>query len=113
MSRIAHRSGIEARVELQLHEHASARQYRDLGVFVRYCVVGIERDVGRAEWWRVAIAPTRDGFSCDVIIQDAETVIQATGRGLDGALAAWDALCSIEQHLRDGRAHRVSLAGGA
>ena len=104
---------LEARVVLRLHEQASARQYRDLGVFVRYGVERIERDVGRAESWMVTIAPTRDGFSSVVITEDAGIVIQATGRGLDGALAAWDALCSVEQLLHDDRARRDSMVGAA
>jgi hypothetical protein len=31
---------------------------------------------------------------------------QSTGSGLDDSLAAWDALCSLEQALREARARR-------
>ena len=105
----AQKKGLDARVLLRLHEKASARQYRDLGVFVRHCVEQIERGVGRAESWSVTIVPTNDGFSSFVILESSG-VILATGHGLDGAHAAWDALCTVEQRLRR---ENVSIAGGA
>ena len=37
------------RVELQLHEHATLREYRELGVFVRDCIDRIERTLGRGQ----------------------------------------------------------------
>lgn len=103
MPLIAQKSGLDARVLLRLHEHASPRQYRDLGVFVRHCVERIERDVGRAKSWTVTIVPSNDGFSSFVILENASVVL-ATGHGLDGARAAWDALCNVEQRLRNDNA---------
>jgi len=81
------------RIELVLHDHVSAREYRELGALVRYCVDRIERELDDPECWDVKIVPTGDE-------------VQSASNGLDGALAAWDALCSLEQTLREARARR-------
>ena len=81
------------RIELVLHDHVSAREYRELGALVRYCVDRIERELDDPACWDVKIVPTGDA-------------VQSASSGLDGALAAWDALCSLEQTLRDARARR-------
>jgi len=95
-------------IELQLHDHASARQHRELGAFVRYCVLRIERELGEPERWIVRIAPAVGGFRSTVSIQDGGVAIETTGSGLDGALAVWDALCSLEQALREARSRRTA-----
>ncbi len=88
-------------MELELHEDASVRQYREVGAFVRYCVARIERDSELADWWSVKIVPARSGFACEVVVQRRQLVVQSRGAGLDGPLAAWDALCKVEQVLRE------------
>lgn len=95
-------------IELQLHDHASARQHRELGAFVRYCVLRIERELGEPERWIVRIAPGVGGFHSTVSVKDGDLAIETTGNGLDGALAVWDALCSLEQALREARLRRTS-----
>jgi hypothetical protein len=99
-----------ARVELQLHREAGARQYRELGAFVRYCVSRIERELGEIEHWSVTIAPASGAFTSVVAIKDGSDAIESTGTGMDGPLAAWDALCRLEQRLRDARARRTAGA---
>lgn len=95
------------RIELQLDDHASARQHRELGAFVRYCVIRIERELGEPERWVVRIVPADTGFQSTVSVQDGEVALRSTGSGLDGALAVWDALCSLEQALREARARQT------
>jgi hypothetical protein len=97
----ARASELGGRVELRLHESASTRQYRELGAFVRYCVHRIERDLEPAQRWAVKIVPTAGAFCCEVIVRHRASVVQSKGVGLDGPLAAWDALCRIEQLMRD------------
>ena len=95
-------------IELQLYDHASARQHRELGAFVRYCVLRIERELGEPERWIVRISPAVDGFHSTVSVHDGDLEIETTGAGLDGALAVWDALCSLEQALREARNKRTA-----
>lgn len=109
-SRYARARARRVRVELQLHRGAGARQYRELGAFVRYCVSRIERELGEIEHWSVTIAPASGEFSSVVAVQDAADTIESTGKGLDGPLAAWEALCKLEQLLREARARRTADA---
>ena len=93
----------KSRVELQLHEGATVRQYRELGMFVRDCISRIERGAWRAEWWTIKIVPTNVCFCADVIVQEDGVVVAANGNGFDGAVAAWDAFSKIESRLRETR----------
>ena len=49
-------------------------------------------------------------FSSRVAIHSADDDLESTGLGMDGPLAAWDALCKLEQLLREARARRGSDA---
>ena len=89
------------RVELSLHDHATARQHRELGAFARYCIARIERDAEVANWWRVKVVPATAGFHCDVIMEYWGVVMASAGDGLDGALSVWEALCKMEHLLHD------------
>jgi hypothetical protein len=109
-SRCARARAMRARVELQLHQGAGIRQYRELGAFVRYCVSRIERELGEIEHWSVTIAPAGGKFTSVVAVQDAGDAIESTGTGMDGPLAAWEALCRLEQRLREARACRTAEA---
>ena len=112
MERCATTRARRARVQLQLHSGAGARQYRELGAFVRYCVSRIERELGEIDRWSVTLAPAGGEFTSCVAIEGAgtDTALTSTGRGHDGPLAVWDALCKLEQLLRDARTRRSSLA---
>jgi len=87
------------RVQLGLDDQASAREYRELAAFVRACIERIERDVGRADWWTVNIARDRVSYCCDVIVQHCETVVRASSRGSDGAVAGGEAFRRLETLL--------------
>jgi hypothetical protein len=69
----------------------TVRQYRELGVFVRDCIDRIECSVGRADSWTVKIVADRVCFSCELIAQLDDGVLQASGTGFDGAVAGWEA----------------------
>jgi hypothetical protein len=92
---------------VQLYEHADARRTRELGAFARYCVSRIEHDLGEAERWLVKVTPTVGGFTSLVAVQDNDYSAEAVAYGFDGALAIWDAMCRLEQGLREARAQRV------
>src|SRR5262249_61311362 len=103
-SRCARARANRARVKLELHSGAGVRQSRELGAFVRYCVSRVERELGEIDRWSVTLAPAGGEFTSRVEIESASDSLQSTGRGFDGPLAVWDALCKLEQLLRDARA---------
>lgn len=94
---IALRTGM--RVELNLYEHASLREYRELREFVRFCIERIEQDAGRAASWKVNIAPNRVCFACEITVHHDGRVVRAEGNGFDGAVAGRDAFAKIEKLL--------------
>ena len=112
-SRCARLRAKRARVEVQLYDGAGARQYRELGAFVRYCVSRIERELGEIPHWSVQILPAGGGFASVIAIRDGGDVLETRGTGIDGALAAWEALCKLEQLLREVRAGRNADPGRA
>jgi hypothetical protein len=91
------------RVEVRLPLTASARQERELGAFVRYCIQRIEKDLGERQVWTVDIELGGRGYSALVEVQHLGLVLQTRGHGQDGPLAIWDAMCRIEQEIRDRR----------
>ena len=96
-------SSKQKRIDVQLPPAASARQHRELGAFARYCVQRIEKDLGERQQWLVEISIGNGGYVAVVEVQHLGLVIEARGRGNDCALAIWDAMCRIEQEIRDRR----------
>ncbi len=94
-------SGKHKRVEVRLPHNTSARQERELGAFARYCVQRIEKELGEREHWTVEIVLGGRGYSATVEVQHYGLVLETRGMGNDGPLAIWDAMCRIEQELRD------------
>src|SRR5262245_12454425 len=91
-------------VVLQLPRSATSRLQHELGAFARYCVMRIERELGTRDHWHVSIAPTTAGvFASKVAVTDHGVATEQRGRGHDAALAIWDAMCRIEQILREQR----------
>ncbi len=91
------------RIVVELHDQASQRHQRELGAFVRYCIIRMEREFGELRWV-VRIAPVGGEFTSSAMVGEDDDLVEARGRGYDGALAAWDALSNLEQALREFRA---------
>jgi hypothetical protein len=90
------------RVDVRLHAHASLRQERELGAFVRYCILRIERELGARTRWVVTIKPvSSNDYASIVAVHAPGCVLESKGKGLDGALATWEAMCRMEQVLRE------------
>lgn len=100
----------QPRVRLALDEDATLEQYRELGLFVRFCIDQIERDIGVADWWKVTIAKGRVCYRCAVILYKDGTLLQATGNGFDGAVAGREALCKVDGILRERKMLATMLA---
>jgi len=90
-----------ARVELQLHEEATAQQYRELGRFVRDRIDRMERELGRASSWKITIVPAQVCFSCYLTVRYGDAIFQANSNGFDGAVAGWAAFRDVENRVRD------------
>jgi hypothetical protein len=97
------RTRAHERLEVQLPAHASARQQRELGAFARYCALRIERELGECEAWCIEVMPALGGFTSRITVRDRDATVQAHGQGHDGPLAIWDAMCLIDQRLREHR----------
>jgi hypothetical protein len=89
------------RIDVRVPTSASAKAERELGAFARYCVQRIEKDLGERQRWLVSIEIGGRGYSAFVEIEHLGLVVETRGYGNDGALAIWDAMCRIEQELRD------------
>ena len=98
-----------ARIEVRLHPGASARECRELGAFVRFCVGRIERELAAVDHWTITIVPDRQaGYVSTAIATSRGGVVEAHAVGRDGTLAAWNALGSLEQALREQAASLIS-----
>ena len=75
--------------------------HRELGAFARYCIVRVERELGERAAWSVTISPALNGYSSHVAVSDQDATIEGRGTGHDGTLAVWDAMCRVEQRLRE------------
>jgi hypothetical protein len=90
-----------SRIDVQLPRAASARQRRELTAFARYCIHRLERELGERQAWLVEIAPIDGKYATRIEVHDISGALEANGSGLDGALATWEAICEIEQSLRE------------
>lgn len=100
---MAVRSRAHKRIAVRSPEYTRTRQHRERGALTRYCILRIERKFGEHEAWIVNIAPTASGYSSHITVHDHDVTFEDQGTGHDGALAVWDAMCSIEQRLREYR----------
>lgn len=89
------------RINVRIPEYAGAKLHRELGAFARYCIVRVERELGERKAWSVTISPAPDGYASHIAVSDRDATIEDRGTGHDGALAVWDAMCRIEQRLRE------------
>jgi hypothetical protein len=90
-----------SRIDVHLPRAASARQRRELTAFARYCILRLERELGERKAWVVEIAPSSGKYATRIAVHDLEGEIEANGEGLDGALSTWEAICRLEQSLRE------------
>jgi hypothetical protein len=88
-------------VHVRVPEFTSAKQRRELSAFARYCILRMERELGERGCWTVDIVLSVDGYSSRIAVDDSGLTLEASGTGRDGALATWEAMCRIEQRLRD------------
>jgi hypothetical protein len=88
-------------IEVIAATHLTDRQLEDLTSFVSYCAARFARQLAITQRWIVTIGRRgRHACVCARVDTDSET-ITASGASLDFALAIWDAMCRVEQPLRE------------
>jgi hypothetical protein len=72
--------------------------------FARYCINRIEED-GVAEHvrWDVTVGVSRSGLRTQIVLEQVGLTLETPGVGQDAELAVWDAMCRLEQMLRERR----------
>ncbi len=97
------RTSARSRITVTLHTAASPKQHRELGAFARYCILRVERELGARIDWTVDAKPALGGFVSHIAVRDQDELVEEQGNGPDGTLAIWDAICRLEQRLRERR----------
>lgn len=91
----------KARIDIRVPVGVSLKHERELGAFARYCVQRIEKDLGERQQWNIEIDLRAPNYVARIEVQHFGLVLETRGQGPDGPLAIWDAMCRIEQELRD------------
>jgi hypothetical protein len=91
----------KTQLDLKLSPEMSDRHRRELAAFAEYCAWRLERELTGRETWSVSVAPDSRGFGAVVTVRSRGTVLVARGVANDPILAVWEAMCRVEQPLRD------------
>lgn len=78
----------------------------ELRAFVLYCIGRIDREV-EADTWDVRVAVGAE-FSIEVRAHVGGTSVAARSVGRDPVVATWNAMCQVEQPLREAVRHRAA-----
>jgi len=92
---------VESNVNLHLADADPLRAR--LMVFARFCVARIAREIGGAEAWEVSYDRRDASTVAQVRARMGDEVLVGRGTHVDPTLAIWDAMCRIEQRLREAR----------
>lgn len=79
----------------------AARERTGLIVLARYCVQRIVRDLAGIDSWTVTLQPNGDRVTAEVRARVGNVAIEASGSDVHPAGAIWNAMCRIEQPLRE------------
>lgn len=97
------RSRPRERTAVQRPEHGTHRRRRKPEASARYCIQRIEGERGEQASWIVHIVPSQGGHASHFAILQRGGTLDDHGDAQDGALATWDAMCLIEQRMRERR----------
>jgi hypothetical protein len=89
------------RIEVELVPDRSEPRKRQLGGFVRYCVSRLEKELGAREHWKVRVEVGIGVDASTVVVRHGGETIEMFARSHDPVLAIWDAMCGIEERLRE------------
>ncbi len=78
-----------------------ASERTQLIVLARYCIARIARELAGIEDWTVRLAPRAGQVTATVRARVRDVVVEACGSDVHPASAIWNAMCRIEQPLRE------------
>lgn len=100
-------SGRHDRIAVQLPPIVESRSRHELAGFARYCINRIEGELGEHPRWDVTIGISQSGFRTQIVLEQVGLTLETRSVGHDAALAVWDAMCRLEQMLRERRGARA------
>jgi hypothetical protein len=103
LAAIQQMNAMHVRAELRLPPPVSGGQKQDdLVAFAGYCAARISRDLTGIEAWDLFLVGGIDGQADAVVrVHVRGEVVEARASECDPAHAIWNAMCRIEQPLRD------------
>lgn len=96
-------NAMQVRAELKLAPPVSGGQRQDdLVAFAGYCAARISRDLSGIESWDLYVVGGIDGRADAIVrVHVRGAIVEARASECDPAHAIWNAMCRIEQPLRD------------
>jgi len=96
-------SEVRVRAELRLAPPVSGGQKRDdLLAFAGFCAARIARDLSGIAGWDLYLVSGLDGHADAVVrVHVGRDIVEARASACDPAHAIWNAMCQVEQPLRD------------
>jgi hypothetical protein len=96
-------SEVRVRAELRLSPPVSGGQKRDdLVAFAGFCAARIARDLSGISAWDLYVVSGLDGQAAAVVrAYLGREIIEGRASACDPAHAIWNAMCEVEQPLRD------------
>ena len=96
-------SEVRVRAELRLAPPVSGGQNRDdLVAFAGFCAARIARDLSGIGTWDLFVVSGIDGHADAVVrVEVGRECVEARATACDPAHAIWNAMCQVEQPLRD------------
>jgi hypothetical protein len=87
---------------LRLPLSLTSSQINEVTTFTEYCTARIDRSVQqKARRWRITLAASGTTFVAFAIAVTSGSLVHARGSGREPVYAIWDALCRVEQPLRE------------
>ena len=103
-------SACQGRGAVQFLPAVGSKHQSELAELTRRCIDRIGGEPGeRARWetWDVTIGISQSGFRTQFVLAHLGRVLVTRSAGRDPQLAVWDAMCRLEQMLRQRRAIAV------
>jgi hypothetical protein len=85
-------------IAVQLSPSISSRNQ-----FARYCINRIEGELGDDARWDVTIGLSSSDARTQIVLEQVGLTLETRSIGHDAELDVWDAMCRLEQMLRERR----------
>lgn len=90
------------RVDMRLAPVSGSATSADLIAFATYCADRIARDLEGVDGWQLYLDGGLDGQAAAIVrVRAGARTLETRANACDPAVAIWDAMCKVEQPLRD------------